>query len=76
MFLCGHSTILVTECILDCIDCGLLVENLTVSMLQRFTQLSATWMIDLQYTHEQAVTQPVTLKLKVLSLSSSDEMWL
>ena len=33
MFLCLHSTILVTGCIMDWSNCGLLVENVTVSTL-------------------------------------------
>ena len=38
MFLCVHYTILVAGCILDWMDSGLLVENVTVSTLRRYTQ--------------------------------------
>ena len=44
MFLCVHSTILVPRCILDWMNCGLLVEYGTVSTLHRFIQLSTIWL--------------------------------
>ena len=37
MFLCVHPIISVTEYILDWMNCGLLVKNVTVSTLDRYT---------------------------------------